>query len=135
MKKLVVVAAVIAAVVVALKLFKGMDARAFEAQSRERVESLFNNLRSGRTSDEEYAIKAWLSGGTVRTVGAKDQDDFMRFLGAKGLSRTISSFELLSSEVKRADDVNARHVEVRVRVDDKPLTLVVRHKQPIEWGT
>jgi hypothetical protein len=134
-KKLVIVALVVAGVVLALRLYKGMDARAFESQSRERAEKVFNNLRSGRSSDEEYAIKAWLTGGTTLPISAKDQDDFMRFLEKKGLSRTISSFELLSSEVKRADDVNARHAEVRVRVNDRPLTLIVRYKQPIEWGS
>lgn len=135
MKKLVIVALVVAGVVLALRFYRSMDARAFEAQSRERVEKVFNNLTSGRSSDEEYAIKAWLTGGTILAVSAKDQDDFMRFLGAKGLGRTISSFELLSSQVQRADDVNARHVEVKVRVNDRPLTLIVRYKQPLEWGS
>ena len=135
MKKLIVVAAVIIAIFFAFKLFKRMDTRAFESQSRQRVENVFNNLKSGRTSDEEYAIKAWLSGGKFLTITAKDQDDFMRFLAQEGLGRTISSFELLSSEVLDADDVHARSVKVKVRVNDKPLTLIVRFKQPIEWGT
>jgi hypothetical protein len=134
-KKLVIIAAVIAAVFIAFKLFKGMDTRAFESQSRERVENIFNNLKSGRTSDEEYAIKAWLTGGKFLAITAKDQDDFMRFLERKGLTRTISSFEVLSSEVKDAGDVNARHVVVKVKVNDKPLTLIVRYRQSIEWGT
>lgn len=135
LKKLVIVAVVIAAVVLALKLYRDMDARAFETQSRDRVEKVFNNLTSGRSSDEEYAIKAWLTGGTILAFSAKDQDDFMRFLEEKGLGRTISSFELLSSEVMRADEVSARQVVVKVRVNDKPLTLIVRYKQPIEWGS
>lgn len=135
MKKLVIAVAVVVAVVLGVKYFKRMDTRAFETQSRARVENVFNNLKSGRSSDEEGAIKAWLSGGTMLAISAKDQDDFMRFLEKKGLKRTISSFELLSSEVERAEDVNARHVEVKVRVDGKPLTLIVRYKQPIEWGT
>lgn len=135
MKKLVIAGVVVVVVVLGLRLFKGMDASAFEAQSRERVEKVFNNLKSGRTSDEEGAIKAWLTGGTMLAISAKDQDDFMRFLEKKGLGRTISSFELLSSQVKRAEDVNARHAEVKVRVNDTPLTLIVRFKQPLEWGS
>jgi len=134
-KKLVIAGVVVVVVVLGLRLFKGMDASAFEAQSRERVEKVFNNLKSGRTSDEEGAIKAWLTGGTMLAISAKDQDDFMRFLEKKGLGRTISSFELLSSQVKRAEDVNARHAEVKVRVNDTPLTLIVRFKQPLEWGS
>lgn len=135
MKKLVVAAVVIVAILLGVRYFKSMDAKAFEASSRERVAGVFDNLKSGRSSDEEYAIKAWLTGGTMLAISAKDQDDFMRFLERKGLGRTISSFELLSSEVKRADDVNARHVEVKVHVNDKPLTLIVRFKQPLEWGS
>jgi hypothetical protein len=133
MKRLVVIGGIAALVVFGVQYFKKTDRKAFQEHSKERVQKLFDNLKSGRTADQQDAVGYWRVGHPEGTTEAKLQD-FERFLKEKNIPMKIKSYEFVSSELVEGEDVVNRYVLLNCKVDDRSLSMMIRHKTPIRWA-
>jgi len=124
----------LAVVVLALVGFQGykvLDRRAFEENSRKRVQSMFDSLKTGVLADEQEAMGYWRVGHS-EVANEENASAFARFRAA-GKIGTVQSFEIVSSQVVGASDTYARSVEITCEVNGKTLRLRARHHQPLEW--
>ena len=134
LKKLIIVGVIIVAIIFGVQYFKKTDQRAFHTFSVERVQNLFDNLESGRTADQQDAIGYWRVGHPEATDEGK-LTRFENFMNKKGLnSIKIKSYEYVSSELIDGDDVVNRYVLLRCKVEGRDLSMIIRHKMPIEWA-
>lgn len=132
-KKLFFVAVVVALIVFGVRYFKDTDQGAFHEYSKDRVQNMFDNLKSGQSADMQDAMGYWRVGHPE--PASQDQlAKFESFLGRKGLSRQVRSYEYVSSELVDGDDVTNRYVLLRCRVDGHDLGVIVRHKTTIQWA-
>ncbi len=129
MKKFLLV--VVALALVGFQGYKILDRRAFEENSRKRVQGMFDSLRTGVLADEQEAIGYWRV-GHPEASNEENANAFARFRSAGKLG-AIQSFELVSSQVVAASDSYARSVEITCEVNGKTLRLRARHHQPLEW--
>ena len=133
LKKLLIVGGVILAIILGIQYFKKTDQRAFHDLSKGRVQNLFDNLKSGRTADEQDAMGYWRV-GHPETATEANLRSFERFMEAKSLPTQIKTYEFISSELVAGDDVVNRHVRLECKVDGQRLSMVIHHKLPIEWA-
>lgn len=132
-KKLLVVGGLIALIVLGVRYFKHTDQKAFHDFSKDRVEKLFDNLKSGRTADEQDAMGYWRV-GHPEPASSEKFTAFEKFMEKKNLPMRVQSYEYLSSELVDGDDVVNRYVRLTCRVDGRELAMIIRHKLPIEWA-
>ena len=134
LKKLIIVGVIIAAIVFGVQYFKKTDQRAFHTFSVDRVQKLFDNLQSGGTADQQDAVGYWRVGHPEAT-NESNLTMFENFMEKKGLSSIkVGSYEYVSSELVDGDDVVNRYVRLDCRVEGRDLSMIIRHKTPIEWA-
>jgi FtsZ-interacting cell division protein ZipA len=134
LKKLLIIAGLIAVIVFGVQYFKKTDQRAFHVNSKDRVQKLFDNMKSGRTADQQDAMGYWRV-GHPETASSEKITAFERFLEKKDLPMQISSYEYVSSELVNGNDVVNRYVLLTCEVDGRELSMIIRHKMPIEWAS
>ena len=116
----------------AFQIFKYTDRKAFEENSRKRVQAMFEGLQRGDTASEQDAIGYWRIGHTE----APSQDSvngFARFRSAGSLGG-VQSFSIVSTQLVDASDTYTRYVDVTCLVNSKTLRIRARHHQPLEWA-
>lgn len=134
-KKLVLFGGLIVLVICAVLYFKGMDKRAFERTSCERVEMLFDNLKFDDTDHEGVAGGIWFKGTPNPLNDSGLLDVFYRFLREGGLwLGEVKTYEFVSSELVNGEDVVNRYVEVRCKVNGKDKVVIVKQRLPLTWG-
>jgi hypothetical protein len=133
LKKLMILAVIIAGVFVALRLFKQTDVAAFDSSSKIRVQAIFDNLTGGPDADPQKAIGFWRIGGNEAATDAS-LTSFEKWLARKNLTMKVGSYEFLSSRVENGEDVVNRYAIVTFRVDGRTLSVEVRQGSPVEWA-
>lgn len=129
MKKFLIFVVVLA--IVGFQGYKILDRRAFEENSRKRVEGMFENLKSGNLADEQDAIGYWRV-GHPEAASQDSVNSFARFRSA-GNFGAVQSFGIVSTETGAASDSYARYIDLTCQVNGKTLRIRARHHQPLEW--
>jgi hypothetical protein len=133
LKKLIILGAAIAGVVLFVQFFKSTDERAFHDYAKDRVQKTFDSLKSGKIADQQDAIGYWRIGHPEpATEGALNS--FEKFLAEKQLTLRVGSYQYVSSEVVDGEDQVNRSVRLVCMVDGKRLTLTVRQGHALDWA-
>lgn len=133
LKKLLIIGCLVALIIFGVRYFKNTDQQVFHEVSVDRVQKMFDNLESGRTADKQDAMGYWRVGhpeGASQEILAA----FEAFLEKKGLPRQIQSYEYVSSELIDGDDMVNRYVLLKCRIEGWDLSMIIRHKIPIQWA-
>ena len=133
LKKLAILAVIIAGVFFAVRFFKGTDVKAFHDMSKQRVQTIFDNLKGGPDADRQKAIGFWRKGGNEPATDGS-LTSFEKWLARKNLKMKIGTYEYVSSRVENGGDVVNRYAVVTFRVDGRRLTVNVRQGSPVEWA-
>lgn len=133
LKKLLFIGILVALIVYGVKYFKQTDQHAFHELSKERAQKMFDNLKSGRSADQQDAIGYWRVGHPEGTDQVNLQA-FKHFLETKGLSMDVQKYEYVSSELFSGDDTANRFVRLECKADGHKLSMDIRFKEPIEWA-
>lgn len=132
-KRLLIIGVLIALIVFGVRYFKNTDQNVFHEVSRDRVQNLFDNLKSGRSADMQDAMGYWRV-GHPEAASQEQLAKFESFLGKKGLSRQVNSYEYVSSELVDGGDVVNRYVLLKCRIEGHDLAMIIRHHMPIQWA-
>ena len=141
MKKLIVLAAIVAAAIYfkpQLQDFLLSAGGSPDGKAKHRVKVMLESWKKGGTSssaDAQTAICQWAQG--VSFIGDRDalgaySDGFDRFRREKDLYRAISSFDVVDAKV---DDQDKSKVRVSCTIDGSNYDLIVVDKEPIRWAS
>lgn len=136
MKKLVILAIVIAAVVFAAPKIKELMSSNQGSKAENRVNAMLQAWSIGGTSsslEAQTAACQFAEGAEMcvdrDAVGAAS-DKFTRFRNAKNLYRPIRDFKVLDA-TENSDSISTT---VNVEIDGKKYTMLVSEGEPIRWA-
>lgn len=136
LKKVALVLGIIGLLYGSVRYFKSMDKTAFVRTSGERVEMMFENLKSDDVGHEGAAAGMWYQGSPKPLNDRYLLDKFYDFLRKGGVwMGDVKTYEFVSSELFFGEDVVNRRVEVTCKVNGVDRVVIVRHRQPLEWGS